>query len=361
METRGPRPPHEDRYRQKRESEEDASPAESVERFERRGRVAQGDPGLLVAFERQGFDDPAGLWSIELGDVQEWLDSFESIRAKIVESEGVEMLAVADAEERRDSAEGRPGVALTTAARFLANPELAAEAFGPFTLIIRAENAKEIAACAAALEGQLTATLHGTREDLAEHLELVAMLERKAGRIICNGFPTGVEVSHANVARLFTVIRQSFPFGPDDVWTLFHSAAFDFSVWELFGALLYGGRLVVVAHLHDADDGAEALVAHDAHLVADVLAASAVASMAAENPRVREALDARRAESTDTLRGEVQAPANGRTRGRHAVRVIPAPGGRRHGPARSARRLPRRGRAGPEGARRSGSRPPTRR
>ncbi|HEY0512517.1 MAG TPA: amino acid adenylation domain-containing protein [Thermoanaerobaculia bacterium] len=60
------------------------------------------------------------------------------------------------------------------------------------------------------------------------------------------GRPKGVEVSHANVARLFAVIRQAFPFGPDDVWTLFHSIAFDFSVWELWGALAFGGRLVVV-------------------------------------------------------------------------------------------------------------------
>jgi amino acid adenylation domain-containing protein len=60
------------------------------------------------------------------------------------------------------------------------------------------------------------------------------------------GRPKGVEVSHANAARLFTVIRQAFAFGPDDVWTLFHSIAFDFSVWELWGALAFGGRLVVV-------------------------------------------------------------------------------------------------------------------
>jgi amino acid adenylation domain-containing protein len=60
------------------------------------------------------------------------------------------------------------------------------------------------------------------------------------------GRPKGVEVSHANAARLFAAIRQDFAFGPDDVWTLFHSIAFDFSVWELWGALAFGGRLVVV-------------------------------------------------------------------------------------------------------------------
>ncbi|MDX3100861.1 non-ribosomal peptide synthetase [Nonomuraea angiospora] len=60
------------------------------------------------------------------------------------------------------------------------------------------------------------------------------------------GRPKGVEVTHANVLRLFTATEATFAFGPDDVWTLFHSYAFDFSVWEMWGALLYGGRLVVV-------------------------------------------------------------------------------------------------------------------
>ncbi|MES4891873.1 non-ribosomal peptide synthase/polyketide synthase [Streptomyces sp. NPDC096012] len=60
------------------------------------------------------------------------------------------------------------------------------------------------------------------------------------------GRPKGVVVPHANVVRLFTRTRQWFGFGEDDVWTLFHSYAFDFSVWELWGPLLHGGRLVVV-------------------------------------------------------------------------------------------------------------------
>ncbi|MGH3681596.1 MAG: amino acid adenylation domain-containing protein, partial [Natronosporangium sp.] len=60
------------------------------------------------------------------------------------------------------------------------------------------------------------------------------------------GAPKGVIVEHAQLARLFDATRQWFEFGPDDVWTLFHSIAFDFSVWELWGALSHGGRLVVV-------------------------------------------------------------------------------------------------------------------
>ncbi|MFK0199245.1 non-ribosomal peptide synthetase [Streptomyces lavendulae] len=60
------------------------------------------------------------------------------------------------------------------------------------------------------------------------------------------GRPKGVVVQHGNVVRLFQETDPWFRFGPRDVWTWFHSFAFDFSVWELWGALLYGGRLVVV-------------------------------------------------------------------------------------------------------------------
>ncbi|HEV8577638.1 MAG TPA: amino acid adenylation domain-containing protein [Thermoanaerobaculia bacterium] len=60
------------------------------------------------------------------------------------------------------------------------------------------------------------------------------------------GRPKGVVVTHRNVARLFTATAPWFGFGVEDVWTLFHSFAFDFSVWEIWGALLHGGRLVVV-------------------------------------------------------------------------------------------------------------------
>ncbi|GAB2963519.1 non-ribosomal peptide synthase/polyketide synthase [Saccharothrix stipae] len=62
------------------------------------------------------------------------------------------------------------------------------------------------------------------------------------------GRPKGVVVPHSNVVRLFAETDHWFGFGPDDVWTLFHSYAFDFSVWELWGPLLHGGRLVVVPY-----------------------------------------------------------------------------------------------------------------
>ena len=62
------------------------------------------------------------------------------------------------------------------------------------------------------------------------------------------GKPKGVLVSHYNVMRLFEATQAWYHFDERDVWTLFHSYAFDFSVWEIWGALLYGGRLVVVPY-----------------------------------------------------------------------------------------------------------------
>ncbi|UEM24882.1 amino acid adenylation domain-containing protein (plasmid) [Skermanella mucosa] len=62
------------------------------------------------------------------------------------------------------------------------------------------------------------------------------------------GRPKGCVVSHRNVTRLMAATEPQFGFGPEDVWTLFHSYAFDFSVWEIWGALLYGGKLVVVPY-----------------------------------------------------------------------------------------------------------------
>jgi len=62
------------------------------------------------------------------------------------------------------------------------------------------------------------------------------------------GEPKGVVVTHHNVVRLFETTRPWFGFHSGDTWTLFHSYAFDFSVWELWGALLHGGRLVVVPY-----------------------------------------------------------------------------------------------------------------
>ncbi|WP_241775349.1 AMP-binding protein, partial [Pseudomonas corrugata] len=94
-----------------------------------------------------------------------------------------------------------------------------------------------------------------TADDLAEldrnpDAQALGLTSRHLAYVIytsgSTGLPKGVLVEHGNVARLFDATAELFDFGRNDVWTLFHSFAFDFSVWEIWGALSYGGKLVVV-------------------------------------------------------------------------------------------------------------------
>jgi len=90
-----------------------------------------------------------------------------------------------------------PTVFQTDAETFLRNESLSEEVFGPMTMIVACADVDEMSRVAAGLDGQLTATVHGTPDDLQEHSTLLAILERKAGRLVFNGFPTGVEVCAA--------------------------------------------------------------------------------------------------------------------------------------------------------------------
>lgn len=85
----------------------------------------------------------------------------------------------------------------TSADVWLKNPELSAEIFGPSTVLVRSQSKEELLRVASEWNGTLTASLFGTPKDLEEHRDLIAILENKAGRLLFNGFPTGVEVSPA--------------------------------------------------------------------------------------------------------------------------------------------------------------------
>jgi NADP-dependent aldehyde dehydrogenase len=80
---------------------------------------------------------------------------------------------------------------------FLGEPLLHEELFGPAGVLVKAADAAELLRLAESLDGQLTATIHATDHDLQGAGDLLALLERKAGRVLLNGFPTGVEVCHA--------------------------------------------------------------------------------------------------------------------------------------------------------------------
>ncbi len=111
----------------------------------------------------------------------------------------VELLAGEARAPGSAAAVGSPVVFRASLEEFLGHPELGEEVFGPTTLLIHYGNADELLDVARNLHGHLTATIHGTEEDLANASQLIHILEAKAGRVIFNGFPTGVEVSAAMV------------------------------------------------------------------------------------------------------------------------------------------------------------------
>jgi NADP-dependent aldehyde dehydrogenase len=95
--------------------------------------------------------------------------------------------------------QAQAGAALfvTDAETFFGHQALRDEVFGPSTLVVRCSSRAQMLAAARQLEGQLTATIHGTADELQANRELVEILTTKAGRLLFNGFPTGVEVAHA--------------------------------------------------------------------------------------------------------------------------------------------------------------------
>jgi len=107
---------------------------------------------------------------------------------------GVSVLAKSKDAADTARTQGEAVVAKTTLANFEKHHDLAEEVFGPFALVISAPSMAELEASAEKLDGQLTATIHGTPEDLAHAEKLLSILERKVGRLIINGYPTGVEV-----------------------------------------------------------------------------------------------------------------------------------------------------------------------
>lgn len=123
--------------------------------------------------------------------------SYHAAVGAMTSKDAVEALAhvVADAEASLAGAV----VLGTQADDFLADASMANEMFGPATLMVEAEGEDKLLAIAEGLEGQLTATVHATEDDREQFAKLIAVLERKAGRLIYNGFPTGVEVCHAMI------------------------------------------------------------------------------------------------------------------------------------------------------------------
>lgn len=115
----------------------------------------------------------------------------------LLRQSGVEL--VAEGSENGSPNTGVPHLLQVDAEDFLSNKTLEEEVFGPSTLTIKVNTVHEMIEIADNLQGHLTATLYGTEEDLDNYSELVSVLQRKVGRLIFNGFPTGVAVNHAMI------------------------------------------------------------------------------------------------------------------------------------------------------------------
>jgi NADP-dependent aldehyde dehydrogenase len=114
---------------------------------------------------------------------------------RIAAGTGVQALLTSSCDQRHAT----PYLFRTTAADWLGNQALAEEVFGPLGLIVTVDNLAQMRDVARSLAGQLTVTIHMDDADTAIAAALLPILERKAGRVLANGFPTGVEVCDAMV------------------------------------------------------------------------------------------------------------------------------------------------------------------
>lgn len=112
----------------------------------------------------------------------------------------VELLTQAPVEDVNDSSfRAAPVLLQVSGSDLLLHGDLAKEIFGPSALLVRYTDRNQLIDLAQSLEGHLTATIHGSDADIADYADLIAILERKVGRLIFGGYPTGVEVGHAMV------------------------------------------------------------------------------------------------------------------------------------------------------------------
>jgi len=161
------------------------------------------NPGVVVGVGGEAFDRLVGALAAKLGATSAGAMLYDRLSRSYADGiararrEGAEEVAAGAVPPAAPHACAVPTLLAADAARFLAEPALREEVFGPSSLVVRARDVAELVRVAEAIEGQLTASIHGTVAELEAHAPLVEALRHKAGRLIFNGFPTGVEVGHA--------------------------------------------------------------------------------------------------------------------------------------------------------------------
>lgn len=160
------------------------------------------NPGIVVALDGPDLDAFLEAASTTLSGVspQTMLNdgiaaSYRKGQDRMSNAEGVTEVLRGDSAGRQ----GAPGLYQTETENWQANPEVRHEVFGPTGMVVRVKDVAEMRNIALGLEGQLTCTLQMDADDIAAAAPLIPVLERKAGRLLVNGFPTGVEVCDAMV------------------------------------------------------------------------------------------------------------------------------------------------------------------
>lgn len=156
-------------------------------------------PGLVFLIQSREADHFINRTAEELSAVTAGTMLTNKIKASY--DAGIEALLYTDGIEVKakgkvvkGNCQGIPLLLQTTVEQLLKNPRLEEEVFGPSTIIVTAANKGQLMEAAVSLKGHLTAAIHCTGKELHDHEDLVALLENKAGRLIIDGFPTGVEV-----------------------------------------------------------------------------------------------------------------------------------------------------------------------
>lgn len=162
------------------------------------------NPGVLIALDGpdlDGFVDQLSK-AISLVAPQTMLHqgihkNYQGRLSTMKDVDGVNLFSQSGDQDTADKLLAHTHLLETDYPTWCKNADLREECFGPSTILIRAKNSEEVEQFARNMSGSLTATLHGTNEDFNGHTSLLNALEIHVGRLVFNGFPTGVEIGHA--------------------------------------------------------------------------------------------------------------------------------------------------------------------
>ena len=182
----------------------DANPEKMAEQYA--GSITLGagqfctNPGLLIGLNSEALQHFADALGNAISDTKAsvmlnkgMFDNYRNRKSQMLEQNGIETITDTQ-DDNSDINAGNPVVAAVKASDFIANPTLHEEVFGPYSLLVRCNDRDELTKVVANMPGQLTVTVMATERDLREYSGLIHLLREKAGRLILNGVPTGVEV-----------------------------------------------------------------------------------------------------------------------------------------------------------------------